>query len=140
MAVVLGLSAYELAVLAVGAAALVLASPPGQEASKQAARAIGEAIDNVGKKADEEPTDAPPMTIVGCPDSAGTKEQEKQKEKECDPCPTPPPPQVHRDHTHFPCQDHWHYFVYNQNSETCECFLQRKFGGCLGPDEQPPLS
>lgn len=59
----------------------------------------------------------------------------------CPACPAPPPIQVHRvppSKPHFPCPgDHWHYFVYNQNPITCQCFLQRKFGGCCGTPGAP---
>jgi RHS repeat-associated protein len=61
--------------------------------------------------------------------------------KPCPPCPAPPPPQIHRvppSTPHFPCPgDHWHYFVYNQNPVTCQCYLQRKFGGCCGTPGAP---
>jgi hypothetical protein len=139
MAVVAGLTIYEIGALACAGLALILASPPGQQATKEGAKAIGRAIDSVGEKADSPATtDAPPISTAECDDK--TKEKDKEKEKECDPCPMPPPPQVHRDHPHGVCQDHWHYFKYNQNPETCVCYLQRLFGGCLGPDEEPPLS
>lgn len=59
----------------------------------------------------------------------------------CPPCPTPPPPQIHRvppSRPHFPCPgDHFHYFFYNQNPVTCQCYLQRKFGGCCGTPGAP---
>ena len=55
----------------------------------------------------------------------------------CPPCPAPPGPEIHRDHTHYPCTDHWHYFRYNQNPQTCQCFLQRLFGGCCGVPGAP---
>jgi RHS repeat-associated protein len=59
----------------------------------------------------------------------------------CPPCPPPPPPQIHRvppARPHYPCPgDHWHYFVYNQNPVTCQCFLQRRFGGCCGTPGAP---
>lgn len=52
----------------------------------------------------------------------------------CPPCPSPPAPEIDRvppSRPHFPCPgDHWHYFVYNQNPITCQCFLRRMFGGC----------
>jgi len=52
--------------------------------------------------------------------------------KPCPPCPPPPPPQYHYVPNQHGCPNgHWHYFVYNQNPETCKCYLQRKFGGCL---------
>ena len=51
----------------------------------------------------------------------------------CPPCPPPPPPETHWDHPHGDCPGiHWHYFRYNQDPETCKCYLQRIFGGC-GP-------
>jgi Domain of unknown function (DUF4157) len=61
--------------------------------------------------------------------------------KPCPPCPPNPAPQIDRvppSTPHFPCPgDHWHYQVYNQNPQTCQCFLSgRLFGGCCG---QPPL-
>ena len=109
------LGVYELAMLAAGAIALMLASPPGQQATREAAKAVADGIDRISKEADgQAKTDAPPVPRVDRPDKTD------EKAKECDPCPPPPPPQVHRDHPHFPCQDHWHYFVYNQNPETCD--------------------
>ncbi len=55
----------------------------------------------------------------------------------CPPCPAPPSPQIDRvppSRPHFPCPgDHWHYYVYNQNPVTCQCFGPRRmFGGCCG--------
>lgn len=57
--------------------------------------------------------------------------------KPCPPCPTPPGPDVDRvppSAPHFPCPgDHWHYYQYNQNPTTCQCFGPRRmFGGCCG--------
>jgi hypothetical protein len=57
--------------------------------------------------------------------------------KKCPPCPTPPGPDVDRvppSAPHFPCpSDHWHYYEYNQNPVTCQCFGPRRlFGGCCG--------
>jgi hypothetical protein len=58
--------------------------------------------------------------------------------KTCPPCPAPPGPDIHSGHTHFPCTGaHWHHFRYNQNPETCQCFLQRLFGGCCGDPGAP---
>ena len=61
--------------------------------------------------------------------------------KACPPCPSPPPPQIHRvppARPHFPCPgDHWHFFVYNQNPVTCQCYLQKNFGGCCGTPGAP---
>lgn len=53
------------------------------------------------------------------------------REGPCPPCPEPPAREEHYDHPHYPCGAHWHYFVYNQNPNSCQCFLQRRFGGCL---------
>ncbi|WP_437993083.1 eCIS core domain-containing protein [Sorangium sp. So ce145] len=55
----------------------------------------------------------------------------------CPPCPAPPGPEIDRvppSTPHFPCPgDHWHYYVYNQNPVTCQCFGPRRmFGGCCG--------
>ncbi len=55
----------------------------------------------------------------------------------CPPCPAPPAPEVDRvppSTPHFPCPgDHWHYYGYNQNPVTCQCFGPRRlFGGCCG--------
>lgn len=55
----------------------------------------------------------------------------------CPPCPAPPAPEIDRvppSTPHFPCPgDHWHYYVYNQNPVTCQCFGPRRmFGGCCG--------
>jgi len=49
----------------------------------------------------------------------------------CPPCPQAPDPEYHYDHPHYPCNDHWHYFEYHQNPNTCQCYLKREFGGCL---------
>jgi hypothetical protein len=59
------------------------------------------------------------------------------RSRACPPCPAPPGPEIDRDHGHFPCADHWHYFRYNQNPQTCQCFLQRLFGGCCGEPGAP---
>lgn len=127
MAIVAGLTIYEVGMLAAGALAIMLASPPGQRATK----AIADEISSLGQRADAL-TDAPPVPVEACPD--------KPETRECDPCPPPPPPQIHRDHPHGICQDHWHYFRYNQDPVSCVCYPQRMFGGCLGPDEEPPIS
>lgn len=57
------------------------------------------------------------------------------RSKVCPPCPINPPIEIDRvppSDPHFPCPgDHWHYRVYNQNPQTCQCFLSgRLFGGC----------
>jgi hypothetical protein len=57
--------------------------------------------------------------------------------KPCPPCPTPPGPDIDRvppNAPHFPCpSDHWHFYEYNQNPVTCQCFGPRRlFGGCCG--------
>ncbi|MFO0606354.1 MAG: DUF4157 domain-containing protein [Polyangiales bacterium] len=58
------------------------------------------------------------------------------RSRNCPPCPAPPPPDIHRvppHEPHFPCPaDHYHWFRYNQNPQTCQCFLQRKTECCLG--------
>jgi RHS repeat-associated protein len=51
-------------------------------------------------------------------------------DKECDPCPAPPPGHSRTDttHPHWPCPGaHVHHisFEYNQNPDTCECFLKK---------------
>jgi hypothetical protein len=56
--------------------------------------------------------------------------------KPCPPCPPNPAPRIDRvppSAPHWPCPgDHWHYQVYNQNPQTCQCFLSGwLFGGCL---------
>jgi len=44
----------------------------------------------------------------------------------CPPCPTPPPDQVHNVPNQHGCPNgHVHYFKYNQNPQTCTCYLQR---------------
>jgi hypothetical protein len=53
----------------------------------------------------------------------------------CPPCPAPPGPDIDRvppSRPHFPCPgDHWHYYEYNQNPVTCQCYGPRRlFGGC----------
>ncbi len=55
----------------------------------------------------------------------------------CPPCPSPPSPEIDRvppSRRHFPCPgDHWHFYVYNQNPVSCQCFGPRRmFGGCCG--------
>jgi len=55
----------------------------------------------------------------------------------CPPCPPAPPPEVDLvppSTPHFPCPgNHWHYYQYNQNPTTCQCFGPRRlFGGCCG--------
>jgi hypothetical protein len=59
----------------------------------------------------------------------------------CPPCPPPPPPRIDRvppSRPHYPCPgDHWHYFIYNQNPVTCQCYVQPKFGGCCGTPGAP---
>jgi RHS repeat-associated protein len=59
----------------------------------------------------------------------------------CPPCPAPPPPRIDRvppSRPHWPCPgDHWHYYVYNQNPVTCQCFLKTEFGGCCGTPGAP---
>lgn len=57
------------------------------------------------------------------------------RSKTCPPCPANPPPEIDRvppSSLHYPCPgDHWHYREYNQNPQTCQCFLSgRLFGGC----------
>jgi hypothetical protein len=59
------------------------------------------------------------------------------RSKVCPPCPAAPPIEIDRvppSSPHFPCPgDHWHFRVYNQNPQTCDCFLSgRLFGGCCG--------
>ena len=54
----------------------------------------------------------------------------------CPPCPDPPNSEIDRvppSRHHPPCPgDHWHYYVYDQNPRTCQCFgPSRHFGGCL---------
>ncbi|MCL2449659.1 MAG: RHS repeat-associated core domain-containing protein, partial [Polyangiaceae bacterium] len=45
---------------------------------------------------------------------------------QCPPCPTPPPDQVHNVPNQHGCPNgHVHYFKYNQNPQTCTCYLQR---------------
>ena len=48
---------------------------------------------------------------------------------DCPPCPDPPPGYSRYDtsHTHFPCpggHTHVYTYEYNQNPDTCECFLK----------------
>src|ERR1039457_293514 len=90
------------------------ASPAGQQASRDTAKAISRALER-------SETDAPPTTITDCPPQT----------KDCSqsPCPAPPPPRIDRvppSTPHFPCTgDHAHFFRYNQNPVTCQCFLQK---------------
>jgi RHS repeat-associated protein len=42
-----------------------------------------------------------------------------------------PPPRVDTGHSHYPCPgDHVHYFVWEQNPTTCQCFVKDRLG-CL---------
>jgi RHS repeat-associated protein len=44
----------------------------------------------------------------------------------CPPCPAPPPDDVHNVPNQHGCPNgHVHYFRYNQNPQTCTCYLQR---------------
>ncbi len=124
MAILLGLSAFELAVLATAAVtALVAASPAGQQAARQTARAIADGIDAVGEKIKTIDL-APPVADTDCP-----------PKKKCPPCPAPPPPRIDRvppSRPHWPCPgDHVHIFEMNQNPETCQCFPREKEVICL---------
>lgn len=74
----------------------------------------------------------PPPPGPGGSGSGGAAPQMCRKENKrprCPPCPPPPPPRIDRvppSKRHFPCPgDHAHTFRYNQNPETCECFLQK---------------
>jgi RHS repeat-associated protein len=56
------------------------------------------------------------------------------KNSNCPPCPAQPPqpPEYHRVPNEHGCGvGHWHYYRWNQNPKTCQCFPQRMFGGCL---------
>jgi hypothetical protein len=113
-----GYGLYLLAAAAV--AAMWSVTPAGQKAAQETGKAISKALEH----SDSEPiTDAPPTTTTDCPDQT--------KEKDCSqtPCPPPPPPRIDRvppSKPHFPCAgDHAHFFKYNQNPATCECFLQK---------------
>lgn len=135
MGALVGIGIVELAALAAAAIAVILASPQGQKAVQQTAEHVIEQLDKLRETdaSQEKAKDiAPPTTIESCPTRA----------KECDPCPPPPPPRVDRvppSRPHFPCAgDHWHYYVYNQNPTTCECFLRQEFGGCLDQGAFPP--
>jgi hypothetical protein len=66
----------------------------------------------------------------------------RARSRPCPPCPPNPPPEIDRvppSAPHYPCPgDHWHYRVYNQNPQTCDCFLSgRLFGGCCGESGAP---
>lgn len=55
----------------------------------------------------------------------------------CPPCPTTPPYQPEIDwtpgqHGCGPHQGHWHYWQWNQNPDTCQCYASNRLtGGCL---------
>jgi hypothetical protein len=127
VAIVIGVGAFELGMLAAGCLiAIYLATPQGQKQTK-------EAIDRVVKSVtrDDPETTVTPDVTTDCPD----KTKEKEKEKECDPCPpcpAPPPPRtdiVPPSRPHKPCPgSHTHIFFYesNQNPKTCECFCNLK--------------
>jgi hypothetical protein len=104
---------YGLYLLAAAAIVAIWGTTPaGQKAAKDTGRAISKALER-------SETDAPPIT--DCP----------PQEKDCSqsPCPAPPPPRIDRvppSATHHPCPgDHAHFFKYNQNPVTCQCFLQK---------------
>lgn len=69
-----------------------------------------------------------------------------EKRRPCNPNGCNPPAnvkfniEVHTTHDHGDClgrtgsMTHWHYDVYNQNPDTCDCFLSKhRFGGCGNP-------
>jgi hypothetical protein len=35
-------------------------------------------------------------------------------------------------------EGHWHFYEWQQNPETCECFMHRRFGGCIPPKPGQP--
>lgn len=114
MAIVIGgvvFTAWELALMGAAAiTALFLASPPGQQVTREAARDISDALDDLAKPREATKTRSDPIsipkTIEECP-----------KKKNCPPC-VPPvgttmfeihkvPPQS----PHYPCPgDHVHFF------------------------------
>jgi len=55
--------------------------------------------------------------------------------KQCPPCTGAlPDPTIHWEPGEHGCQfGHWHFHKWNQNPETCDCYPQRLFGGCLFP-------
>jgi len=132
MAIVAGLSIYELGTLAVlGIAALLAATPAAQQAGRDAAKAIGEALDHTQEESQAADI-APPITTIECPD----------KDRPCPPCTGQLPPmridRVPPSRPHFPCPgDHVHYFVWNQDPKTCKCFPQ-KLLMCLDQGGMPP--
>lgn len=114
MAIVLGLGAYELALLAAAAlGTAILVSPAGQEATREIAKELTRPRDTTVDV-------APPVEECDrpCPP--------------CPPCPAPPPPrtdQVPPSRPHFPCPgDHTHVYrmVSRQNPRTCQCFCNQE--------------
>ena len=109
-----GYALYLLAAAAI--AAMFYSTPAGQKSAQETGKAISKALE----RSDAE-TDAPPIPKTDCP----------EQEKDCSqsPCPPPPPPRIDRvppSAPHWPCPgDHAHFFVYNQNPKTCQCFLQK---------------
>jgi hypothetical protein len=95
MAVAIGLGAYELAMLAAaGITALYLASPPGREATEEAARKTAEALEKATeglKRKQNQPDPKPVPPIVDPLPPTCTKECEKEKEK-CPVCGRGPNP------------------------------------------------
>lgn len=132
MAVVIGgvaFTAWQLAAMAAAAVtAVFLVTPAGQELTREAARDIADALDDLGSPtASSEPTDQPvpvPIPIPRICQECGRR-----------PCPPCVPPvgttlfEIHRvppKDPHFPCLgDHVHFFLQQQNPNNCRCFLKR---------------
>lgn len=143
MAIVIGgiaFTAWELALMGAAAVtALFLASPPGQEMTRDAVEGIADTLDDLARPRASSETDAIPVpipiprVIEDCP-----------TRRPCPPC----VPQVgttmfeiHRvppSRPHYPCSgDHVHFFLQQQNPNNCVCFLKRNARPvlCLSPGE-----
>lgn len=137
MAIVIGgvaIGAWELAALAAAAVtAAFLATPQGQEATRQTAEGIADAIDDIANAVDDltssgSKTDPIPVPVP----LPRVKEDCPKKKKKCPPCVPPVGTisfEVHRvppSKPHWPCPgDHVHFFQQMQNPINCQCFKKR---------------
>jgi len=64
--------------------------------------------------------------------SQAAREVDEARKARCPPCTSPlPPHRVDADHTHHPCPGkHVHYWVWEQNPTTCQCFMKDRLA-CL---------
>lgn len=132
MAIVVGgvvLTAWELALLGAAAVtALFLATPTGQDITREAAGDIADALDGLARPTATTETidDAVPVPI------AIPRVCEECAKNGCPPCVPPVGTtmfEIHRvppSAPHHPCVgDHVHFFLQQQNPNNCQCFLKR---------------